>query len=573
MDGRVNEERVRRTLKTVERRAFLKRAAAAVAAGAVAPSELVAAEPDAARRDELARALMGEDVDPAAGDGELIDGLLQEPQEAPPVPLGNAEHPALVFQAYPGGTGSIYKKWHREGLDPFERHAIRIDPWVGPVPTDPTEIAFLPVHRLAALIRGGHVSSVELTEIYLERMKRYDPELLFAVTILEGRAMEEARQADVDLANGVYHGPLHGIPYGLKDLFSVEGTRTTWGSADYADQVIDQDADIVLRLRDAGAVLIAKLATGEFAAGDRWYRGRTRNPWNPEEGSSGSSAGPGSATAAGAVAFAIGTETQGSIVSPARRNGLSALRPTFGSVSRYGGMVLSWSMDKAGPMCRAIMDCAIVFEAIRGASERDPASLTAPFRFDADADFTAFRIGYDADAPEEFLEQLTDMGAELEPIDGIPEGGSNSLGVESSAAFDFHVSPNGEEPEPIPEGLDEREARRRGRFRRGRDVPALEYVQSQRRRLILMDEMRDAMAGFDMFVSGRGHVRLTNQTGHPAAIVQYGYGVRNPDDDAPTTMPLTTTLLGDLFADDKILSVAHAFQKRTDWHLRRPPLS
>lgn len=555
MDPRTDETRYAPRPEGVERRDFLRAAVAAVAAGAIAPDELLAGEPDPARRAELARA------------------VLQEVQEEPPVPLGNAEHPAVVFQAYPGGTGSLYKRWSREGIDPFRRRPIAIDPWVGSVPGDPTDIAFLPVHRLAALVRGGHVTSVELTEIYLERMKRYDPTLLFAVSILEDRALEEARQADLDLRNGIWHGPLHGIPYGVKDLFSVEGTRTTWGSSDFEDQVIEQDADVVLRLRDAGAVLIAKLATGEFASGDRWYRGRTRNPWNTEEGSSGSSAGPGSATAAGAVAFAIGTETQGSIVSPARRNGLSALRPTFGRVSRFGGMVLSWSMDKAGPMCRTIMDCALVFEAIRGASERDPASLTAPFAFDPDADLAAFRIGFDEDAPEAFLEQLEDMGAELREMESIPDGGSNALRVESSAAFDFFVSPDGEEPEPVPEDLEPREARRRGRFRRGRDVRALDYVQAQRRRLILMKEMQDAMTGVDMFVSGSGHVGLTNQTGHPAAIVQYGYGVRNPDDEAPTTMPLTTTLLGDLFADDKILSVAHAFQRRTEWHLRRPPLS
>lgn len=555
MDSRTDETRYAPRPEGVERRDFLRAAVAAVAAGAIAPDELLAGEPDPARRAELARA------------------VLQEAQEEPPVPLGNAEHPAVVFQAYPGGTGSLYKRWSREGIDPFRRRPIAIDPWVGPVPGDPTDIAFLPVHRLAALFRGGHITSVELTEIYLERMKRYDPTLLFAVSILEDRALEDARQADLDLRNGIWHGPLHGIPYGVKDLFSVEGTRTTWGSGDFEDRVIEQDADVVLRLRDAGAVLIAKLATGEFASGDRWYRGRTRNPWNTEEGSSGSSAGPGSATAAAAVAFAIGTETQGSIVSPARRNGLSALRPTFGRVSRFGGMVLSWSMDKAGPMCRTIMDCALVFEAIRGASERDPASLTAPFAFDPDADLAAFRIGFDEDAPEAFLEQLEDMGAELREMESIPDGGSNALRVESSAAFDFFVSPDGEEPEPVPEDLEPREARRRGRFRRGRDVRALDYVQAQRRRLILMKEMQDAMRGVDMFVSGSGHVGLTNQTGHPAAIVQYGYGVRNPDDEAPTTMPLTTTLLGDLFADDKILSVAHAFQKRTEWHLRRPPLS
>lgn len=539
----------------VERRDFLRAAIAAVAAGALDPAAALAATDDPEIQATLAEA------------------LLQERQEVPPVPLGNGEHPALVYQAYPGGTGSLYRRWYEEGVDPFAHSPIPIEPWTGPVPGDPADIAFLPVARLAALVQGRHVSSVELTEIYLERLKRYDPTLMFAVSILEGRALEEARQADIDLRNGNVRSPLHGIPYGVKDLFTVRGTRTTWGSADFEDQVVDDDADIVVRLRDAGAVLLAKLATGEFASGDRWYRGQTRNPWNPEEGSSGSSAGPGSATAAAAVAFAIGTETQGSIVSPARRNGLSALRPTFGRVSRYGGMVLSWSMDKAGPMCRTIEDCALVFNEIHGASENDPASITAPFRFDRGADIRSYRIGYDAEAPEEFLQQLRDMGLELQPMNAMPEGSSNSLGVESSAAFDFYVAPDGVEPEPVPQGLEPAEARRRGRFRRGRDTTALEYMQSQRRRLILMKEMREAMEGFDMFVSGGGHVGLTNQTGHPAAIVQYGFGVRNPDADDPSTMPLTTTLLGDLFADDKILNVAHAFQQRHDWHLRRPELA
>ena len=542
-------------LAGVERRDFLKAAAAAVAAGVVHPEAVFAAHPSLRSDPEFGLAL-----------------AQQSQEEPPPVPLRNGEHPALVYQAYPGGTGSLYRKWHEQGIDPFERHEIAITPWEGRVPGDPEEIAFLPVHRLAALIHGRHVSSVELTEIYLERMKRYDPVLLCAVSILEGPAMEEAQQADADLRNGGVRSPLHGIPYGMKDLFTVRGTRTTWGSADFQDQIIDEDADVVARLREAGAVLIAKLATGEFASGDRWYRGRTRNPWNTNEGSSGSSAGPGSATAAAAVAFAIGTETQGSIVSPSRRNGLSALRPTFGRVSRHGGMVLSWSMDKVGPMCRSIMDCALVFNEIHGASENDPSSLTAPFHFDPGADLSAYRIGFDEEAPPEFLDQLEGMGAQLEEMTELPEGRSNALGVESSAAFDFHVSPDGEEPEPVPEGLDPAEARRRNRFRRGRDIRALDYVQSQRRRLILMKEMQEAMEGIDMFVSGSGHVGLTNQTNNPAVIVPYGFGVRNPDDEDPTTMPLTTTLLGGLFADDQLLNVAHAFQKRTDWHLRRPPL-
>ena len=217
------------------------------------------------------------------------------------------------------------------GAAAFERGRISIDPWPGPAPADPEEIAFLPVHRLAALVRDRKLSSEELTAIYLDRLERMDATLLCAVTILRERAMEEARRADRELASGTWRGPLHGIPYGLKDLFSVRGTPTSWGHGPYEGRVIDQDSEVAVRLADAGAVLIAKLATGEFARGDRWYRGRTLNPWNTDEGSSGSSAGPGSATAAGCVAFSIGTETQGSIVSPARRCGLSALRPLSGA--------------------------------------------------------------------------------------------------------------------------------------------------------------------------------------------------------------------------------------------------
>jgi Asp-tRNA(Asn)/Glu-tRNA(Gln) amidotransferase A subunit family amidase len=549
MGSTKDEAHVLESLGAFERRDFLKAAAAAAATGAITPSALLAREPSPVR------------------------ALVQERQEVPLVPLGNGEHPALVFQAYPGGTGSLMEKLCREyDGNPFEHTPIDIEPWSGAVPGDPADIAFLPVHRLAALIRGRHISSVELTEIYLERMKRYDPVLLFAVTILEDRAREEARQADIDLRNGNNRGPLHGIPYGVKDLFSVRGAPTTWGSADFENRVIDEDAEVVVRLREAGAVLIAKLATGEFARGDRWYRGRTRNPWNVEEGSSGSSAGPCSATAAAAVAFAIGTETQGSIVSPTRRNGISALRPTFGRVSRYGAMALSWSMDKVGPMCRTIEDCALVFNEIHGASEKDPSSVTVPFRFDRAAELASYSIGYDENAPEPFLEQLSRMGAKLREMNPIPRGRSNALSVESSAAFDFYLAPDGVEPEPLPEDLTPAERRERGRFRRGRDVRALDFVQSQRRRLILMKEMREAMEGFDMFVSGSGQVGLTNQTGHPAAIVAYDFGVRDPEAESPTEMPLTTTLIGDLFADDKILNVAHAFQKKTKWHLRRPPL-
>ena len=528
----------------VDRRHFLKLAAGAAAAtgfapGTVGPGGLLAQE----RRPG------------AAG------------QEAPPpVPLGNGEPPAFVFQAYPGGTGSLLEKlWTEDGGSPFERSPFEIEPWNGPVPDSEEDVAFLPVHRLAALIRERHISPTELTEIYLERLQRYDPVLLCAVTILGGRGREEAQQAEEEIRAGEWKGPLHGIPWGVKDLFTVSGAPTTWGSDAFKDQVIEEDAEVVRRMREAGAVLIAKLSTGEFARGDQWYRGRTKNPWNIEEGSSGSSAGPSSATAAGCVAFGIGSETQGSITSPARRCGLSALRPTFGRVSRHGGMVLAWSMDKVGPLCRSIEDCALVFNTIHGSDEKDPSTLTTPFRFQRNPDLSSFRIGFDEDAPEAFVEALRSLGANPQPITGVPRGSSNALNVESAAAFDFHIAPQieAEAGAPPPE---EEEGRNRGRFRGGRGVSALDFVQSQRRRHLLMMEMAEVMEGFDMFVSGRGEVGLTNQTGHPAVVVPYDFGGENPQ-------PLTTTILGDLFADDKILSVAHAYQRSTDWHLRRPDLS
>jgi Asp-tRNA(Asn)/Glu-tRNA(Gln) amidotransferase A subunit family amidase len=427
-------------------------------------------------------------------------------------------------------------------------------------------VAFLPVHRLAALLRGRHISPTELTEIYLERMKRYDPVLLCAVTILEGRGREEAQQAEAEIRAGEWKGPLHGIPWGVKDLFTVSGAPTTWGAEAFQDQVVEEDAEVVRRMREAGAVLIAKLSTGQFAMGDQWYRGRTKNPWNVEQGSSGSSAGPASATAAGCVAFGIGSETQGSITSPARRCGLSALRPTFGRISRHGGMVLAWSMDKVGPLCRSVEDCALVFNTIHGADEKDPATLTTPFRFQRDPDFSTLRIGFDENAPEAFVQALRDLGAHPIPMPQMPRGSSNALNVESAAAFDFHIAPQLEAEAAASDAQPEEEGRRRGRFRGGRDVSALDFVQSQRRRHLLMKEMAEVMDGFDMFVSGRGQVGLTNQTGHPAVVVPYDFGGDNPQ-------PLTTTIIGDLFSDDKILAVAHAYQRSTDWHLRRPDLS
>src|SRR4051812_21949990 len=365
------------------------------------------------------------------------------PHHPPPPPLGNGEPISWTFQPYPGGTGALMEKLiHEKGAAAFQRATFVVGKWTGPVPTSPDEIAFLPAHRLAGLIHTNKITSTQLTKIYLDRMKRLDPTLLCAVTIMEEQAMAEAAKADAELKAGKSRGPLHGIPYGVKDLFSTKGVRTTWGSRDFENRIIDEDAEVVVRLRNAGAVLMAKLATGLFASGDQWYRGRTNNPWDIRRGSSGSSAGPSSATAAGCVAFGIGTETSGSIVSPARENGLSALRPTFGRVSRAGGMVLAWSQDRVGPICRTIEDCAMVFNTIHGADAKDPGTVTTPFHFDPKISLASVRIGVDAQAPKEFVDKLRELGARPTPIGARPQmqgGGGGGLNVESSAAFDFYV--------------------------------------------------------------------------------------------------------------------------------------
>jgi Asp-tRNA(Asn)/Glu-tRNA(Gln) amidotransferase A subunit family amidase len=483
-----------------------------------------------------------------------------QPQPAQPA-LGNGEPPAIQFQPWPGGTGACLEKLARErGKDSFERAKFKLEPWKGRVPGSEEEIAFLPVYRLAALVRARKISPVDLTRIYIDRLKRFDPILLCAVTIMEEQAREAAQQAETEIKAGHYRGPLHGIPWGLKDVFATRGVRTTWGAKEFEDRVIDEDAEVFVRLRKAGAILIAKLASGRFAQGDQWYRGMTKNPWNPQLGSSGSSAGPASATAAGCVAFGIGTETQGSIVAPAIRCGISALRPTFGRVSRHGAMVLAWSMDKVGPLCRTIEDCALVFNTVHGADEKDSSTVTAPFQWERNLKLSRFRIGYDDRAPKDFLDKLRELGANPKPIGARPNvRGSNTLDVEGAAAFDCY----------LPAGvLREDETRERnGRFTRGRTVTALDYLQGQRRRQIIMQQMAELMKDFDMYVSGSGDIVLTNQTGHPAVVVPSGFS------EGEHGQPRCTTIIGNLFADDKILSVAHAYQQATDWHGRHPKLT
>ncbi|RME84519.1 MAG: amidase [Caldilineae bacterium] len=481
------------------------------------------------------------------------------------VPLANDVPPALLF-------------------DPTVVPAPAPRAWPPRVPDRPAallrpesldDLAFWPVSRLSHLLRSGQVTSLELTEMYLARLHRLDPLLHCIVTLTEERALEQARRADAELAAGRWRGPLHGIPYGVKDLLAARDYPTTWGAAPYRDQLIDMDATVVQRLDEAGAVLLAKLSVGALAWGDVWFGGKTRSPWNPERGSSGSSAGPGAATAAGLVGFAIGTETWGSIVSPSTRCGVSGLRPTFGRVSRHGAMALSWSMDKIGPMCRTVEDCALVFAAIHGADGRDPTATTRPFVWEPELDISTLRVGYvAADFEQEYsgrendlrtLEVLRELGCELKPV-SLPdypiEALSFILTAEAAAAFDELTRSNRDdllvrqEKDAWPNV-----------FRQSRFVPAVEYIQANRVRLLLLHEMARLMSDLDVYVAPSlqgDNLLLTNLTGHPAVVVPNGF-----DEEG---LPTSITFIGRLYDESTVLALARAYQEATDFHLIHPQL-
>jgi Asp-tRNA(Asn)/Glu-tRNA(Gln) amidotransferase A subunit family amidase len=441
------------------------------------------------------------------------------------------------------------------------------------------EVAFFSATELGELIRSRQISPVELTKMYLARLKRFSPKLLNVVTLTEELALEQAAQAEREIKRGRYRGPLHGIPCGVKDLFATKGIKTTWGAEPFREQMIDYDSTVVERLRQAGAVLVAKLSMGALAQGGRWFNGMTRNPWQIEEdrvGSSGSSAGSASATAAGLVGFSIGTETLGSIVSPSSRCGVTGLRPTYGRVSRYGAMGLSWTMDKIGPICRSAEDCASVLQAIYGADGHDLTVTDTPFHFDPDLPLAKLRIGYlknefDADTNEprkklyqEALAALRKAGANLQPIE-LPKFSAASLRIilvaEAAAAFD-DITRDGRVNQLSGQSAGDWP----NTFRVSRFIPAVEYLRAQRARTLLMREMDRLMANWDVFVSpapGSSSLLVTNLTGHPAVVTPCGF-VNN--------LPQAIMFTGGLYDEGAPLRVALAYQKATRWHTMQPKM-
>ena len=561
------------TSSAVDRRRFMAFLGGVGVAGLAADTLWAAASQGPISAEDIAGAIRNAGLDFSEDELDLmlegVNELREDYAEIRKVPLDNSVAPALQFD--PRLPGFNY--------EPASRQFRPSRPTPVAVPDDLEELAFLPVTHIAQLVRTRQVSAVALTKMYIERLKRHDPALHCVITLTEERALAQAQRADRELAEGRYRGPLHGIPWGAKDLLAVRGYPTTWGATPFKEQQFDEDATVVRRLDAAGAVLVAKLTMGALANGDVWFGGKTRNPWNTEEGSRGSSAGSSAAVAAGLVGFAIGTETRGSILSPCTRCGATGLRPTFGLVSRHGAMALSWSMDKIGPICRAVEDCALVFDAIYGPDGHDETVIEMPFSWDVDRDPRGLRVGYlrsafEAEPSEsqrewhEFnlatLEAVRSMGIELVPLE-LPEVPISALGfilrVEAAAAFDEMTRTNvddtlvRQDPSAWP-----------NRLRTARTVPAVEYIQANRVRRIAMREMARNLEGIDVYLSPtRGdNLRITNLTGHPAVVVPNGFRAKGT--------PTSITFCGNLYRDSEALLLARAYQEATDFHLRHPLL-
>jgi Asp-tRNA(Asn)/Glu-tRNA(Gln) amidotransferase A subunit family amidase len=481
-------------------------------------------------------------------------------------PVSYETFPAILFDPHPTGFQFPEKTENPDFIIPDDVM----------LPVDLQAVAFYTIPQLASLLKHGKITSEALTQLYIDRIKRYDGQLLSVITLTEELAIKQAKQADQEIASGNYRGILHGIPYGVKDLMAVEGYRTTWGTAPYQDQVLEGTAEVVKKLEAQGAVLVAKLVSGALARGDVWFGGKTKNPWDLSQGASGSSAGSGAATSAGLVAFAIGTETLGSITSPASRTGITGLRPTYGRISRQGAMSLSWSMDKIGPLCRSAEDCEIVFSVLFGKDPVDPSTNDAPFNFSR-KEPNEMRVAYlkkdiDSDTSEvganiqASLEVFKTMGVEPVAIE-LPtnypyDGFDIILRAEAGAFFDELVR-SGEVDRMEEQGG----SSRANSLRQSRFIPAVEYLQANRHRRVLIEEINELFNDFDVIIapSFKGkQLIITNLTGHPAISVPNGFDNKG--------RPTSFTLIGNLYDEGSILALAKAFQKATDFDSKHPPL-
>ncbi|MDG2335220.1 MAG: amidase [Myxococcota bacterium] len=490
---------------------------------------------------------------------QTADGLtrtLQDFQALRSFDVGYDTWPALKLHLQPGQTPRETKPEDQGSYRPAE------------VPGSDEDLAFLPLRQQHDLLLRGEIKATHLTEIYLSRLKKYNPQLKFVVNLTEEVAMEKARLLDTSKHRRSRSSkPLAGIPYGAKDLMAYPGYPTTWGAPQFKDRVIDHKAYVLEKLDAQDAILVAKLSLGALAMGDQWYGGPTLNPWNIEQGSSGSSAGSASATAAGCVGFSIGSETLGSIVAPSIRCGVTGLRPTFGRVSRDGCMTLSWSMDKLGPICRSADDCGFVFEAIQGKGGDDPSVVDMPFQWPQTIDFKKLKVGYiegggDVKDREE-LQILKERGVKLVPIQlpkDIPTWPLVTILYSEAAAQFDPLTRSG-----IEEGLNSWPAL----LRRAEYVPAVEYIRALRIRRRMQEKMEKLMGEIDLFVSSGGdELLITNMTGHPSIAMPSGF-VGNGESRQPYK---AFNIVGRLFDEVTILNAAKAFQQETDYHLRRPPL-
>jgi len=480
-------------------------------------------------------------------------------------PLANDVPPAMQLNPIPRGFR------YRSAFT-----SVQFSDYGGTVrPASDDDLTYLSIGQLAELIKTRQLTSLELTQFYIDRIKKYDTLLHAVITLTEDYAIEKAKQADREIAAGNYKGLLHGIPFGAKDLLAKKGFKTTWGATPYMDQMIDTDATVIERLENAGAILVAKTTLGALAWGDVWFGGKTRNPWKPENGSSGSSAGSASTVSAGLLPFAIGSETLGSIVSPSTICGVTGLRPTYGRVSRHGAMALSWSMDKLGPLCRNAEDCAIVFAAIYGPDGKDPMVYDHPFGYAPKVDLTGLKVGYlKSDFDEEYdfhsqdgvtLAVMKQLGAELIPIElpDFPVGDMTViLSAEAAAAFDELTRTNSDDDLV-------RQVKRAwpNVFRTARSIPAVEYIHANRLRSQLIAEMDKLFEKVDVYLApswAGNNLTLTNLSGHPAVVLPNGFSEEG--------LPTSITFTGRLFDEGTLVAVAKAYQDASGWHLKHPQL-